>query len=189
MHPAYLQTPTYTSSNEGQYYSGQAMNAWSWGHSPHASNYSPMQHYAPPQQYAPPSYYVQQAQPPQELYPSRHSTRACSLAAAHRLRPAVVAREVERALGVPSVGPTFLATDNKANLLVARDAGSAARSKHFLRTYYSLKERQNRGDVELGHVGDEQNPADFLTKWVGRKKLEQSIDYATNRRAAFEPAT
>ena len=102
---------------------------------------------------------------------------------------AVIAREVERALGVPSVGPTFLATDNKANLLVARDAGSAARSKHFLRTYYSLKERQNRGDVELGHVTDEQNPADFLTKWVGRKKLEQSIDYVTNRRAAFEPAT
>ena len=75
MHPAYLQTPAYTSNNEGQYYSGQAMNAWSWGYSPHASNYSPMQSYAPPQQCAPPPYYMQQAQPPQEPYQPPHSVR------------------------------------------------------------------------------------------------------------------
>ena len=86
--------------------------------------------------------------------------------------------------------PTFLGTDNKANLLVAIDAGSAARSKHFLRTYYSLRQRSTRGEIELlGHIVDEQNPADFLTKWVGKQKLDASVDYATNSRAPGAPAT
>ena len=98
------------------------------------------------------------------------------------------AREVERALGVPPEGRTFIGTDNKANLLVARDAGSAARSKHFLRTYYSLRQRDSRGEIEIGHVNDLNNPADFLTKWIGKAKLDQSVDYATNRRARCEPA-
>ena len=98
-------------------------------------------------------------------------------------------REIERALGAPPSMPTFLGTDNKANLLVAIDAGSAARSKHFLRTYYTLRQRTTRREIELGHIVDEQNPADFLTKWVGKQKLDASVDYATNRHAPGAPPT
>ena len=95
----------------------------------------------------------------------------------------VCAREIERALGAPPTQATLIGTDNKANFLVARDAGSAARSKHFLRTYFSLRERMTRREVDLKHVNDVNNPADFLTKWLGKSKLEESIDYASNRKA------
>ena len=99
----------------------------------------------------------------------------------------VCAREIERALGAPPTQATLIGTDNKANFLVARDAGSAARSKHFLRTYFSLRERMTRGEVDLKHVNDVNNPADFLTKWLGKSKLEESIDYASNRKAICQP--
>ena len=71
---------------------------------------------------------------------------------------AVHGREIERALGAPPSMPTFLGTDNKANLLVAIDAGSAVRSKHFLRTYYTLRQHTTRREIELGHIVDEQKP-------------------------------
>ena len=32
----------------------------------------------------------------------------------------------------------------------------------------------------LRHVVDDDMPADFLTKWIPAKKLEQSVRYATN---------
>ena len=36
----------------------------------------------------------------------------------------------------------------------------------------------------MQHIPDEQMPADFLTKWIGQKKLDKSIAYATNSRRA-----
>ena len=44
-----------------------------------------------------------------------------------------------------------------------------------------------RGEVDLKHVNDVNNPADFLTKWLGKSKLEESIDYASNRKAICQP--
>ena len=41
--------------------------------------------------------------------------------------------------------------------------------------------------VVLKHVTDPEMPADFLTKWVPSAKLEASIRYATNSRAAISP--
>ena len=35
----------------------------------------------------------------------------------------------------------------------------------------------------MAFVSDKENPADFLTKWVPRAKLELSLDYVTNRKA------
>jgi hypothetical protein len=35
-------------------------------------------------------------------------------------------------------------------------------------------------------VTDEENPADFLTKWLAAKKFEMSIEYATNSKRAVE---
>ena len=42
---------------------------------------------------------------------------------------------------MPCVEPTVLLTDNKANMLVANDAGSSVRSRHFLRMYRLLQQR------------------------------------------------
>ena len=38
----------------------------------------------------------------------------------------------------------------------------------------------------MRHIDDEENPADFLTKWVQEAKLKQSIQYVTNSANAME---
>ena len=48
--------------------------------------------------------------------------------------------------------------------IVGGGTGSAARSRHFLRRYYTFLQRVKLGEVTLKHVPDEENPADFLTK-------------------------
>ena len=75
-------------------------------------------------------------------------------------------------------------TDNKANLLVAKDFASASRSRHFLRRYWALQQRIARGEVNLVKADDAWMPADFLTKWVSSTKLARSVAYATNSRNA-----
>ena len=108
------------------------------------------------------------------------SMRSESIATAKGAEMAMYAREILRGLGVPPCGPTFMGTDNKANMLVARDSGSATRSKHYLRTYYSLREKQMSGLIDIGHVRDGDNPADFLTKWLPKRKLADSLQYVCN---------
>jgi len=90
------------------------------------------------------------------------------------------AREILRGLGVPADGPTLLTTDNLANLRVGSGVACPSRSKHFLRRYGVLKQRIAQGECMLRHVPDEQMPADFLTKWISKAKLETSLRYATN---------
>ncbi len=38
----------------------------------------------------------------------------------------------------------------------------------------------------MRHIDDEENPADFLTKWVKEAKLKESIEYVTNAANAVE---
>ena len=96
-------------------------------------------------------------------------------------------REVQHALGVPPSGPTYIATDNKANMLIAARSGSAAHCKHFLRRYVTLRQRCDAGEIAVGHIAEGSNPSDFLTKWVPQKKIKASLLYATN--ATAQPAT
>jgi hypothetical protein len=90
------------------------------------------------------------------------------------------AREILRALGVMPSGPTLISTDNLANQKVGSGVGCPTRSRHFLRRYWALKQRIRSGEVQLRHVPDASMPADFLTKWIPKPKLESSILYATN---------
>ena len=60
------------------------------------------------------------------------------------------------------------------------------RSRCFARRYFNLIRRVKAGEAKLIHVSDAENPADFLTKWVSLDKLEASLEYVTNRRAAVE---
>jgi hypothetical protein len=74
----------------------------------------------------------------------------------------------------------LLTTDNLANQKVGAGVGCPTRSKHFLRRYYSLKQRITSNEITLRHVDDANMPADFLTKWIPRAKFEASILYAAN---------
>jgi hypothetical protein len=95
-------------------------------------------------------------------------------------------RQILRAFGTPMLTPTFLSTDNLANQKVGSGVGHPTRARHFLRRYYALKQRVTSGELKLIHVNDVEMPADFLTKWIPRAKLEASLRYATNRRTTTE---
>ena len=92
------------------------------------------------------------------------------------------AREILRAIGVPPQSPTFIGSDNKANALIAAGIALPSRSRHCLRRYLTFLQRLRRGEVDVGHVPDVENPSDFLTKWVSREKTNASLEYATNFR-------
>ena len=108
---------------------------------------------------------------------SHHSEAIATSKAAEQV---VYAREVLRALGMPSQLSTKIATDNRANLLVAHDATSAKRARHFLRQYHTLQQRIQAGDITIVKMPTAVMPADFLTKWITGQKLKKSVRYATN---------
>ena len=108
------------------------------------------------------------------------SHEAEALASFKLLDVLLTARNVLTQFGTPPQGPTFVATDNKAHMLVSHNAGSSVRSRHFLKKYKILQERMERKEVTVGHVSDKENPADFLTKWVSADKFKASVAYATN---------
>ena len=98
------------------------------------------------------------------------------------------AREILRALGATLDGPTPILSDNLANCLVAQDATSAARAKHFLRRYTVLQQRIRSAECQVFKVDDPNMPADFLTKWLPQAKLRDSVAYATNSRRRVKGA-
>ena len=94
----------------------------------------------------------------------------------------VPVRAIDKALDSYTDAPTFLGTDNKANALLASGQGTATRMQHAARRYHSLLQRVKAGEVHIGWVADEQNPSDFLTKFVKHDKYDRSIEYTKNRR-------
>ena len=96
--------------------------------------------------------------------------------------PMEQARETARALGCAQEEPTVILSDNLAHARVAMRRGAAARSRHLLRRYYVLRQRIERGACGVVHIPDAENPADFLTKWVPKAKLNRSLAYVTGSR-------
>ena len=70
------------------------------------------------------------------------SHEAEALASFKLLDVMLSARNILTALGTPPNGPTFLATDNKAHMLVANNSGSSVRSRHFLKKYTIMQEQE-----------------------------------------------
>ena len=88
-------------------------------------------------------------------------------------------REYARALGDPQLAPTQLSSDTHSNMQVATRRGNSSRSKHLLRRYYNLQQLIFAGELNMYHLPTDQNPADFLTKFVPAKKLQKSLRYCT----------
>ena len=111
---------------------------------------------------------------------SHHSEAVATNKAAEQV---VYAREVLRALGDISEGSTKIATDHQASMLVANDAASAKKARHFLNQYHMLQRRIQMGDIAVVKIPTALMPADFLTKWLPKKKVDLSVRYATNSTA------
>ena len=86
-------------------------------------------------------------------------------------------------LGVAVKGNVMLGTDNVANRRISSGEGNAGRSKHIVRNYCAFRRRVAAGICTPFYVPDEDNMSDFLTKWIGKKKVRRSLDYLTNARA------
>ena len=60
---------------------------------------------------------------------------------------------------------------------VAQNAQSASRSRFFFIRSVCLHQRITDGDLQVVHVPDPENPADFLTKFVSGPKTDASAAY------------
>jgi len=90
-------------------------------------------------------------------------------------------RNVQRAMGcLDADAATVVGTDCLSNYQMAMQLAVPGRTKHILRRWKLVQERIAEGDVVLVHVPDAGMPADFLTKWLPRKKLEASLARASN---------
>ena len=100
----------------------------------------------------------------------------------------VYGREIAHALGIELGGATRCATDNSSNLQVSSGTGAANRTRHCVRRFLVFRQRVMEGLVSLEHVKDENNPADFLTKWMSAKKFKLSLAYASNSHNVVKPS-
>ena len=66
------------------------------------------------------------------------------------------------------------------------NGASPTRSRHIARRVAYCADKARDGDFTFKHCNDEDNPADFLTKWLAVAKAEESIEYATNAKNAVE---
>ena len=98
----------------------------------------------------------------------------------------IYARQILRGFGVPSLVPTFVGTDSLSHEQVLNKMMNSGRSKPFIKQYIIQQQRLASGDITVGHVPDVHMPSDFLTKWINKKKLNRSLQFATNS-AAYVP--
>ena len=89
-------------------------------------------------------------------------------------------RNIDAALGEDISAPILLTTDNSANQLVSNGESSAARTKHLLRRYMVIQQAVQSGHVVVRHIDTNENPTNFLTKWVGKEEFQQAKEYVQN---------
>ena len=90
------------------------------------------------------------------------------------------ARQVRICFGCPVQGPSMIGTDSLSNFQVAMGMATPGRIKHIMRQWQIVQERVKAADIQLLRIGDADMPADFLTKWLPKKKLLASLARATN---------
>ena len=99
------------------------------------------------------------------------------------------AQNIEQAFGAKSARPTVVGTDSSSNLAVGNRQGAAAtRSKHTLRRWTNALRRMEDKQIYLVKVDTDNMPADFLTKFLGKVKLQKSLTRATNSKFALPPS-
>ena len=99
------------------------------------------------------------------------------------------ARQMRICFGCPVQGPSMIGTDCLSNFQIAMGLAAPGRIKHILRQWQIVQERVKAADIQLLRIGDADMPADFLTKWLSKKKLEASLRRATNAANAVPAST
>ena len=72
-----------------------------------------------------------------------------------------------------NVKPIEISGDNQGSIFIASNPVTERRSKHVDIRYHYIREVIARGIVEVTFIPGEDNPADLLTKNLGRVKFEK----------------
>ena len=116
------------------------------------------------------------------------STEGEGIASSKAAEIVIVAQQAARGMGIQGVRPTVIRTDNASSLRIASSIKSSQRAAHALRRYRVLQQRVAEGDVKLEWCSDGSNPSDYLTKWISKKKADESIAYASGKAARVAAA-
>ena len=100
------------------------------------------------------------------------STEAEYMALSDCSRQCVWVHQLLKELGY-YVKPIQISGDNQGSIFIAQNPVTEKRSKHVDIRYHYIREVIERGLVEVNYIPGEDNPADLLTKNLGRVKFEK----------------
>ena len=95
---------------------------------------------------------------------------------------------VLKSLGYDTDEPVRVFTDNKAAHDLCNRYTTAQNSRHIDRKMFKMRELRGAGVVTVDHVPTEDNPADLMTKVLGRQPFEKHRATVMNRAAAWQTA-
>jgi hypothetical protein len=96
------------------------------------------------------------------------STEAEFFAAIHAGKVCRYIRSILRELGFPPSGPTIIFEDNQSTINIINNGKPTERTRHVDIQWFAIQEWRRSGDLILKHLPGKINPADALTKPLGR---------------------
>jgi hypothetical protein len=96
------------------------------------------------------------------------STEAEFFAAVHAGKVTRYIRSILRELGFPPDGPTIIYEDNQSTINIINNGKPTERTRHVDIQWFAIQEWRKAGDLILRHLPGTINPADALTKPLGR---------------------
>jgi hypothetical protein len=103
------------------------------------------------------------------------SCEAEYIAASSAAQEVVYLRTLLHGLKHEQEGPTVLHQDNQGAIAIGKDFVSNRRTKHIDIRYHYIRERVEKGDIELKYLSTEEMIADCLTKPVGKQILDRAM--------------
>jgi hypothetical protein len=102
------------------------------------------------------------------------STEAEYMAASSAAQEVMYLRALLLSLRHKQDGPTILYQDNQGAIAIGKDFVSNRRTKHIDIKYHYIRERVEKGDIQLQYLSTEEMIADCLTKPVGKQILDRA---------------
>jgi hypothetical protein len=78
-------------------------------------------------------------------------------------------------LGISTIQPTVMYSDNQAAIALSDGEGDYRRAKHIDIRYHFIRDHLQRGTVEINYIPSEKQPADILTKALPTSKHNACI--------------
>ncbi len=101
------------------------------------------------------------------------STESEYIAGAHAAKEAIWLRQLLSNLGYGTHLPTLLRIDNQSAITIAKNPEFHDRTKHIDIRYHYLRQKYESGEIALDYTPTHAQPADVLTKGLGREKHDQ----------------